>query len=238
LGGRTLRCLDAISALSPIFRDWKFIDLFRDPDEMTEKNIDEFLYPLVEVRSRITEVVERGISDNGVGEPDSRVGYSISVSNYGVPKSQHVTLSAHGGGLPSWAGLPRNACFRTSYGADPDPAIVAYPMFKSILLAIMSSWDVDYAKAYSRDLSELSTDSRPFGRLSWMVYLSAPLVRRIEIPTDVLIERTRDGGLLMIAAEETFDVANPAHIAAARSIVAALEPLNIELTKNHAKFET
>jgi hypothetical protein len=45
LGGRTLRCLDAVSALSPIFRGWKFIDLFRDPDEMTEENIDEFLYP-------------------------------------------------------------------------------------------------------------------------------------------------------------------------------------------------
>ena len=33
-------------------------------------------------------------------------------------------------------------------------------------------------------------------------------------------------GLLLIAAEETFDVSNPNHMAAAQSIADALEPLN------------
>jgi hypothetical protein len=34
------------------------------------------------------------------------------------------------------------------------------------------------------------------------------------------------GGLLLIAAEETFDTANPRHMAAARAIREALTPLN------------
>jgi hypothetical protein len=50
-----------------------------------------------------------------------------------------------------------------------------------------------------------------------------------------LIERTRDGGLLMIAAEETFDIANPDHVARARSIVNALAPLNAEEAERQTK---
>jgi hypothetical protein len=102
-------------------------------------------------------------------------------------------------------------------------------------LAIVSSWDVDYAVVYSHDLAQLWTDGHPFCDLSWMVYLSGPLVRRIKIPTDVVLERTHDDGLLMIAAEETFDVANPQHLAGAHSILNALAPLNAEEAERQAK---
>ncbi len=237
LGVRTLRSLDSISALSPLFRDWIFLDLFRDPFEMTEENIGEFLFPLEKVRLQLTEIVKRGARKDDFGGHDPRGGYGISVSNSNVSDAQRVTFSAHGGALVSWTGPRRDACFDTD--TEPDPAIVAYPLFKSVLLAIVASWDVDFAQAFSSELVRLWGDAiLPFCDLSWMVYLSAPLATRIVIPTDVVIERTDDGGLLMIAAEETFDAANPSHVAAARSIVAALEPLNAELTKERAKFET
>ncbi|MGD0144466.1 MAG: Imm52 family immunity protein [Rhizomicrobium sp.] len=239
LGVRTLRSLDSISALSPFFRDWEFLDLFRDPFEMTEENIGEFLFPLEQVRSQVTEIVKRGVRKDDFDRPDPGGGYGISVSNSNVPDAERVTLSANGGAPLSYASAWREACFRTDSDTEPDPAIVAYPLFKSVLLAIVSSWNVDFAQAFSSELVSLwETAILPFCDLSWMVYLSAPLATRIVIPTDVVIERTDDGGLLMIAAEETFDAANPAHIAAARSIVAALEPLNAELAKERAKFET
>jgi hypothetical protein len=59
-----------------------------------------------------------------------------------------------------------------------------------------------------------------------MIYLSAPLASRIKPPSDVCVEQMPDGGLLMAATEETFNGDNPKHMAAARSIVASLEPFN------------
>jgi hypothetical protein len=56
--------------------------------------------------------------------------------------------------------------------------------------------------------------------------LSAPLAAQISPPEDILVEHPEGGGLLLIAAEETFDIFNPQHMAAARRIRAALAPLN------------
>jgi hypothetical protein len=42
----------------------------------------------------------------------------------------------------------------------------------------------------------------------------------------VIVGRLANGGLLMSATTQTFDVENPAHMAAAREIVAAIAPLN------------
>jgi len=102
LGVRTLRSLDSISALSPLFRDWIFLDLFRDPFEMTEENIGEFLFPLEKVRSQISEIVKRGARKDDFGGHDPRGGYGISVSNSNVSDAERVKFSAHGGALVSW----------------------------------------------------------------------------------------------------------------------------------------
>lgn len=45
-------------------------------------------------------------------------------------------------------------------------------------------------------------------------------------PAPVIVERLANGGLLMSATTQTFDVENPAHMAAAREIAAAIAPLN------------
>jgi len=67
--------------------------------------------------------------------------------------------------------------------------------------------------------------------LAWMTYLSPPRARKVTPPRGVLVEHTDDGGLLMMAAEETFDTANPKHMAAARSILASLTELNAEFER-------
>jgi hypothetical protein len=135
----------------------------------------------------------------------------------------------------SWTGTPREASFHTDDSHEADPTIISYPVFKSVLLAIVSCWEVDYAVVYSHDLAKLWTEGHPFCDLSWMVYLSAPLARRITIPADVVVERVADGGPIMIAAEETFDVANPKHLAGAHSILNALAPLNAEESERIAE---
>jgi hypothetical protein len=229
LGERTLHCLDAISPLHPAFRDWEFLHLSRDAEEMTEENCAEFAWPLEDARQRMTEVVvEWGVSIDDLGMPEPRQGYGISVSNGYDEPSQLVTLSAHGGGLVNWTGSRRQASFETNMVHEADPTIITYPVFKSVLMAIVSSWDVEFAQVYSRDLVQLWNPIRPLFNLSWMVYLSAPLAQKITLPADVLVERLADGGLIMIAAEETFEVANPDHLARARSILSTVEPLNAE----------
>ena len=236
LGDRTLRCVDAISPMHPAFHDWKFLDLSRDPMEMTEENIGTFLCPLEEARPRMTDVVVLwGGEKDDDGTPEAGYGYNIVVGNDIPDPSQRITWSAHGGGLVSWVGAPRHASFETNMAHAADPTIISYPLFKSVLMAIVSSWDVDYGQVFSRELAQLWTDGHPFCDLSWMVYLSAPLARRIAIPADVVVERVADGGLIMIAAEETFDVANPKHLAGAHSILNALAPLNAEEAERQAK---
>lgn len=239
LGQRTLRCLDTIAPLHPAFRNWTFLDLFREPMEMTKENIGEFLCPLEKARPRMTDiVVDWGEDQDDYGTREPRGGYSISVTADNGDPSQRVTLSAHGGGLTSWTTLPRHASFETNMCHRADPTIVSYPAFEAVLQAIVSCWDVDHASASCRNLWKLETEPHYFCGLSWMVYLSAQLVRRITVPTGVLVERFPDGGLLMIAAEETFDVANPKHMAGAECILKSLEPLNVEEAERWARSRT
>jgi hypothetical protein len=116
--------------------------------------------------------------------------------------------------------------FETEYNQMPDPAIITYSNFKAAILMLAAIWDVDCAYTYSDDLTELWERPGPVFDLYWMTYLSPQLAARIVPPKSVLTERVPGGGLLLIAAEETFDVANPAHIAASRAIRDALAPLN------------
>jgi immunity protein 52 of polymorphic toxin system len=230
LGQRTLRNLDALSGISPLFEDWWFLDLHRSMWEMNENTLHEFLFPLEEVRPRMTKMVELGVRKNDDGKPEPAGGYSISVSNCIGDSPQCATLSAHGGGVVDPRAGRRNADFETSC-----PELVAYPLFKAVLKTIVSAWDVGYAQAYSDALRKLWGPKIPFYRLSWMTYLSPPRAAQIQPPADVIVEYTDDGGLLMIAAEETFDTANPQHMAGAHSILDALAPLNAEEDRLYAE---
>ncbi|HEX3666150.1 MAG TPA: Imm52 family immunity protein [Rhizomicrobium sp.] len=225
LGERVLRNLDALAAISPLFRDWIFLDLSQNAFEMTEENIQEFLFPLDEVRSRMTQMVERGVRKDDDWQPNPDRGYSLVAYCGEDHSSQAVKLTVHGGGIypVGW----RDASFETSDSIATDPAIVAYPVFKAVFLSLVESWDVDWARAFSSEMRShwKETYLNRFD-LSWMTYLSAPFARRIVPPKDALVERMKDGGLLLIAAEETFDASNSNHMAAARSIADALEPLN------------
>ena len=225
LGERMLRNLDALAAISPLFQDWTFLDLFPDALEMNEDNLQELLFPLDEVRPRMTQMVERGVCQDDDGQPESEGGYSVIAFCGENQSPQAVTLKAHGGGIVE--GRQREATFETSDSIAADPAIVAYPAFKAVLLSLVESWDVDWARAYSSELRPLWKETyRQRFDLAWITYLSAPLASRIVPPKDALVERTKDGGLLLIAAEETFDASNPMHMAAAQSIAVALEPIN------------
>ena len=106
----------------------------------------------------------------------------------------------------------------------PDPSIVTYSIFKPALLSLLSYWSCDWANAYAfkmgywKAATAPGVPPMPYSRfhMPWLSYLSAPLAEGIVLPHDIVSERTADGGLLMIAAQERLDPANPEHMKRSR----------------------
>jgi hypothetical protein len=218
-----------LSHISPYFGDWQFLDRSLDPMEMTEENQHEYVIPFEDARTRMTQVFEIGVRRNDFREPDPAGGYSATASNGEEDESRRASLMAWGGGrLDPRAGL-RVAEFRTAYDAFPDPAIVTYPVFKAALASVISAWDVRNAQAYSDELRKhWHQPHKLFLDLAWMTYLSPELAEGYVPPGDVLVERTDNGGILLIAAQETFVTANERHMQAAQNIRSSLAEINAD----------
>ena len=127
-----------------------------------------------------------------------------------------------------------------STNVAPDLTIVTYPLFKAAMLAIDAIWLPPWACAYAfRSNTVKVPESFPGGvkgyrleslplvpseptfpesvfHIPWLAYLSAPLDAGLDLPAEILTERTSDGGLLMIAAAERLDPTNPEHLRRAR----------------------
>lgn len=247
LGRRALETLDALSLISPHFQNWQIsderINLVRlsengADDEALRKAADEIEIPLEKARDRMAEFVEYGVRRNDFDEPEPGGGYWISATAGKIipPPQRYVSFSAHGAGRPSPAGL-RFAELTTDGTLAPDPEIVAYPVFKSALKSIVAAWDPGYACAYPDDLFEFWHE--PYAHsidLAWMTYLSPNLAKSVTPPEHVLVEKIGNGGILMIAATETFDAENPEHMKAACAIVDSLTDLNARMAAEVARF--
>ena len=59
----------------------------------------------------------------------------------------------------------------------------------------------------------------------WIVYLASRFADRIVPPPQASVEKVPGHGLMIYATRETFDLDNPAHVAAADAIQAALAPI-------------
>jgi hypothetical protein len=84
-----------------------------------------------------------------------------------------------------------------------------------------------YAKPAAFDVYNVLPDrkKRPI-TAGWMLLLRPELASQITPPPQVIQQTRADGSLFMAATEETFDVYNPAHIAASKAIQDAIEPIN------------
>ncbi len=218
IGERFLRTLDSLSSINRHFSSWGLVDLEGEPNETG--------FALGDVRPNFADIVERGVVKDDYGNPEPDSGYTVdAVNDYEDLRIDpfSVSLSVHAGGDGHW---PRGADFETGSGQVPDPEIVAYPVFRSVLMTLVRDWEAKHSQAFSNELSR-EWDYPAFNfDLAWMTYLSAPLAAQIKPPAEVVVEKTPDGGLLLIAAKETFDTNNPKHMAAAYRIRDAMAPLN------------
>jgi hypothetical protein len=105
--------------------------------------------------------------------------------------------------------------------------LVTYRLFRAVMLTIIDQWPPVWANAklhrpnYFKEAAavEIPLHSRTSFHMPWLSYLCEPLAKGLTLSQGVPCERTPDGGLLMIAAEERLDPTNPDHMRRSRAIV-------------------
>jgi hypothetical protein len=213
LAARFLRMIDSLKETDPVFSLWTCGA--RRPEKLEE------------VRDRYAAEIAAGVArDEWTNKPCPEEGYSFGAFTRNTPKPRSFTVTCRAGSQVKDVFVNRliistNAEIR----CRPDTDIVSYRIFRSALLAIVDAWDPVHARATSHPLNETYGGGMYFGR-AWMKYISPWLAEMITPPPTVLAERLPNGGLLMSATTETFDVDNPEHMKAAQDMEKAIAPLN------------
>lgn len=216
IGAKFLDTLDALSCIDPkIFANWKIMDF---PAVAS--------LPLAAARPRIAAIIENNVARDDFKRPEPYLGYTASAFTGNAIESRNASLRIDAGG-----GEEGSTAFETGrYKVAPDPAMVTYPLFKAELLAINAIWPPAWACAYAFRVEYHKVPLFPGAPLfpysrfhiPWIAYLSAPLVVHLSVSPEVLTERTRDGGLLMIATEDRLDPTNSEHLRRAHILAETL----------------
>jgi hypothetical protein len=207
LGKKFLTTLDTLSAIDPIFTDWQIMDY---------SAIDSF--PLAKVRSGMPALIEKNAHRDDWRAPHPEWGYSLGAYTERADKTRAMHLRINAGAERAKGDT------HLELGSPSDPAVVTYPLYKAALLAINASWPPPWACAYVFHVDYNDEPLAPGAPLfpystfhiTWIGYLSAPLAKNLELPPEIVTERTADGGVLMSAVEERLDPGNAEHLRRAR----------------------
>ncbi len=211
---RMAKSIEALSAINSAFASWKVMDF--------AQGLQSLLGGKLGLLGRMLAP-----KNAAMGEPAPPAGFMVlAAKDFGAWPSGMALLCAGAGQmtLPGMCGVT----FKTEDTESSDPELISYSTLKSIMMALVPVWEASYAQASSSLLKEqFESDGRFYMfNPSWMTYLSPALAGKIDPPKNVVVEDMSDRGLLLIAAEEPFDTNNPEHMAGARSLQAALAPLN------------
>jgi hypothetical protein len=217
IGRQWLQLVDNLTRIDPVFSNWGIGDAA----------LKDWV-PLGEARERMAAIVAHDIWHDDYGKPNAfDGGYKLLARTdlHGGDAAKPTSVSLRVTAGSNW----RNEAFINTggYQIPPDPSIVTYPIFKAALLALIAAWPCAWANACAFKMDYWEASDAPgeepmpssIYHLSWMAYLSAERSAKLTPPAGVTWERTPDGGLLLIAAEERFDPTNPLHIQRSRAIV-------------------
>jgi hypothetical protein len=175
--------------------------------------------------------IEAKVLRNDDGTPQPLYGYQCSAYNTPKPRGpDRLTLHMLAGGDDETN--TDRISLDGDLGLAEDPTLLTYEIFRGATLALAESFDVFLASAYSWGLQNLwprRQRSAPMLYAEWISYIGPRYAHLVTPPQSAVVERRPDGGLLMAATDETFVTANPAHLAAARDIEAAVAPFNAQL---------
>lgn len=220
LGQRFWKMLQDLGAVNPAFSSWKFI------------GTDRF-WPLPSSPGdELTRLIAKGVAtaDEGDPTPTPISGYYFGASARSDPKAV-ITIDVHAGYYaPNPPFYANTAELRTPPLNEQVTALVTLPIFKAALVAIAEDWDVTWCGAYPGEIIKFWPDravvGRPTFKMAWITYLSPRFAPMVKPPASAIVEHTPQGGIIMAATKERFEVTNPAHLSAARQIEAAIAPVN------------
>jgi hypothetical protein len=158
-------------------------------------------------------------------DPWPEMGYSVHAWN-GRDDACGVSLSVHAGsyGHPE----PNSVYIQIRSVQSGNVNFINTAVLARALVAITEAWDANWGVIETWDYKGRKEDAngqllRPWG--GWITYLAPHYISRISPPPAMRIEPTAGGGLVIVATEEPFTVANPAHIAALDALQEALAPI-------------
>jgi len=212
-GERFWRMLEFLAAVDPLFSDWKFF------------NGDKFL-PMPEASGdELTDLIASCVDRADDGYPVPISGYWFGAgTRTGTKTSLTLTLRV-GCYIPDPPFLANTAELLTLPLNDENAKFITFPTFKSALLAIAAAWDATCCAAYPWNLIPLWREAgwdEPALRMAWITYLSPRYAPMVTPPRSAIVEYPPQGGIVMIATKDRFEIANPAHLAVAREIAAAV----------------
>jgi hypothetical protein len=211
VGAKFLWTLDALTRIDPtIFSNWEIMD-YPAGDTI----------PLTTARSRIASIIEKNARrDDLQARPEW--GYTAGALILRDARTLRMGFRVSTGGTETGDTWLRAG----DHKVPADPATVTYPLFKAALLAIIAIWPPPWAWASAFQLGYQAIPLHPGEPLfpysvfhvPWIAFLSAPHAAGLDLPPEILTERTPDGGLLMTATEERLDPHNRKHLRRARVI--------------------
>lgn len=215
IAARYIKMVESFERIDPVFTPWFFLGA-------------DDLMPFDRARAKLPALIAKGIDD----ETGPRDGFDFAGLNARRRNPRILRLSGRAGNsLP-----PRSFAYGnsiqletvTSHELPTDATIVTYDIFQGAMLAIIEAWDVTWCAAYPTDLMDFwpPPGSGHSFRLAWMTYVSPRFAPLIRPPQGIETQSTAEGGILMVATRDRFEVTNPAHMAAARAIDDAMAPLN------------
>ncbi len=159
------------------------------------------------------------------GDPNPILGYSFSVLNSRLTNPKSLRIGVHAGSWRNYSVWSNTAQIETAFRMEPDPTIVTYQTFKTVLIEFAEAFEMTFCIATPDALKKFWSEG-PHFHFGWMNYVAPRFAPLITPPPSAIVEYRPNGGLLMSATNETFITANPQHLAVAREIEAALAPLN------------
>ena len=211
-GEKVLLTFDALSRLTPKCKNWEVADRRR-----------ETMVPLDSHRADMTALVEQGVAHDDDGDPAPVYGYRLSGVTDFTDQNEEISIRFRGAEQSERAN--RGSVIFSTH----DPATMNYPLMRAILLAFTDIWKPDMGFADASTLFPFRREPRRTLDVAWMTYLPPSFARRAKSLGSVTTELVKGGGLLLIATQEAFDAANPAHLAGAYALRDVVAPLNTSL---------
>jgi hypothetical protein len=177
--------------------------------------------------SEVTQVFENGRVHKDVPHvPWPGMGFHISAWN-GHEPPYGASLRINAGASADLRSLPNTADLSLKRVGPDNADLINAATLKPALLSVATAWEPDYAVVvpWTYWPHVFGDGGYPKLRSGWMTYLAPKYARRIVPPPAAIVEPVSDGGMLLLATEERFDMDNPAHLRVAGAVQEALTPL-------------